>query len=316
MPRISQPVASDTVFRRTSGVLPTRSTKPLRTSMLRLDDRFARNARSVSAPAARGKPGRVPMPETGLRRCWPSSKVAALGARDRADRHPRRDHLARRRARLQAEAPGPLQLPRLHHARATRGRAAPRARAQPAHRPAALSPGAAGDRASPMALALDGAGRAGRVAAGDAPLPGRGSARPRRGAGGLAAPSWSTRSPRRWRPPTPQRRRAATGAGSRPCARSPRGNCERPASGGARACSRQPMSTALGRRPPRPASPRPPTCWSAAAPQAASATATATCTWPTSCCWTVGPCCSTASSSTTRSPASTCSTTWRSWSWT
>ena len=80
-----------------------------------------------------------------------------LGAPCRADRHPCRDRPAHARARLQAQAPGPLQLPRLHHARATRAGAASRARAQPGNAPQ-LYRRVLAVTAEPSGLALDGAG--------------------------------------------------------------------------------------------------------------------------------------------------------------
>ena len=177
LPRISQPVASETRFRRTSGVLPTRSTKPLRTSMLRLAT-IGPGSPFLERCRRRGKPSGDAMPATDQTRGAGLPRRRRPRRGPRAHRHPRRDRPAGRRPRLQAQAPGPLQLPRLHHPGAPRAGAAPRARAQPRAPHRALPARPAGHRRARR----PGAGwrrPTGRMAAGDAPLPGRGGARSR-----------------------------------------------------------------------------------------------------------------------------------------
>ena len=143
-----------------------------------------------------------------------------LGCWLRADRHPRRDRPSGRRPRLQAQAPGPLQLPRLHHPGATRACAAPRARAQPAHRTDALSARPAGDTRARRQVGPGWRRPTGRMAAGD-----DAASPPRPSSTALPATdrwhrSWSTGWPRSWRTCTLPPARAPTRAGSPPCARS------------------------------------------------------------------------------------------------
>ena len=97
----------------------------------------------------------------------------------RTHRHPRRHRPPDPRPRLQAQAPGPLQLPRLHHPGAARADLAPRARAQPQARARAL-PARPPRHRRPRRPRPGRRRPTGRMAAGNAPLPGRGGARPRR----------------------------------------------------------------------------------------------------------------------------------------
>ena len=130
-------------------------------------------------------------------------------------------------------------------------------------------------------------GRAGRVAARDAPLPGRGPARPGGRAGradagaGRAAGAGDRRLPRRGRAAARPGRGRRDARGRRRATR-PTWRASRPPSSRA---TRWPTSTPR----PRPSWTAGPRCSTPAAPPARSAAATATCTSPTSSSWTAGP---------------------------
>ena len=140
----------------------------------------------MSAEARR--PGRVPRSRRSLRAARPGG---------RADHHPCRDHLPGGRARLQDEAPGALQLPRLLDRRQAPAGARGRAQAQPADRADALPSPGGGDASGGRWLRVRGRRAGGRMAARDGALRSGGAARSDRRAAARSTPRRSTPWPRR-----------------------------------------------------------------------------------------------------------------------